>query len=388
MPRSLLSATAQRIAEGIDRAFTSAALTPRKPNRPRDHAQLLGSLELVARFYDRPEHYAPGTGFFPQRAPIAPDVRHVRSFGRDGDVLDLRWASEFEPMWSDHALAGLLAEAPPGEGLLASSADFRFDRRRSLREKYLDAVGNRTAVVRWFRHRSGARPCAVLLHGYMGGAFAIEERMFPVRKLFAGGMDVAITCLPFHGARRDERRGLRAPAFPSSDPRFTIETFRQLVMDQRAFFDHLERQGTTAIGVMGTSLGGFASALLATLEPRLRFAVLFIPLGSLEQFYFEHGAIPGDAAQQDQLGDALARAQRVVSPCARPSLLPSARVRVVAGELDRVTGIAHSRLLADHFGVQMNTFAGGHVLQLGRTQALDPAFEMLESAGLCQRPWG
>lgn len=387
MARSLLSATAQRIAEGLDRAFTNATVSPSRPNRARDHAQLLGSLELVARFYDRPEHYPPGTSFFPRQDAIDPVVRHVRTFGRDGDVLDLRWPSEFEPLWSDEALAGLLAETPPGQTPLESRSDFRFDRRRSLREKYMAVEPNRIAAARWFRHRHGARSCAVLLHGYMGGAFPIEERMFPVRKLFAGGMDVVLTCLPFHGTRRDERRGLRAPAFPSSDPRFTIESFRQLVMDHRALFDHLERHGCDKFGVMGTSLGGFSSALLATLEPRLKFAVLFIPLGSLEQFYFDHGAIPGDAEQQAELRRVLGRAQQVVSPCARPALVSSARVRVIAGEMDRVTGLAHSRLLAEHFGVEPDTFAGGHVLQLGRTQALEPAFEMLEHAHLFEKPW-
>jgi hypothetical protein len=212
--------------------------------------------------------------------------------------------------------------------------------------------------------------------------------MFPVRKLFAGGMDVVLSALPFHGARRDERRGLRAPAFPSSDPRFTIEGFRQTVFDQRALFDYLERRGARALGVMGTSLGGYASALLATLEPRLGFAVLFIPLGSLEQFYSDHGAIPGDVQQQHELITRLRRAHRVVSPGARPSLVPPERLLIVAGELDRVTGLTHSRLLAEHFGVSVQTFAGGHVLQLGRTQALEPAFELLSRAGLFEQPWG
>jgi hypothetical protein len=209
-----------------------------------------------------------------------------------------------------------------------------------------------------------------------------------VRKLFAGGMDVVLSALPFHGSRRDERRGLRAPAFPSSDPRFTIEGFRQTVFDQRALFDYLERRGVSALGVMGTSLGGYASALLATLEPRLRFALLFIPLGSLEQFYSDHGAIPGDPHQQHDLITRLRRAHRVVNPCARPLLVPRQQVAIVAGELDRVTGLTHSRLLADHFGVEVQTFAGGHVLQLGRTQALEPAFELLIRAGLLERPWG
>jgi dienelactone hydrolase len=387
MVRSLISATAQRIAEGLDRAFTTATLA-RGRSQERTHQQLLDMLELVGRFYDRPEHYLPGGSFFPVPAPIDPEVRRVRAIGADREVLDLRWPSEFEPLWSDQALAGLLAESPTALAEPEPAASHRLDPRRSLRDKYLGVTANRSAAARWFRHRDGARACAVLLHGYLGGTFALEERMFPVRKLFAGGLDVVLTTLPFHGVRRDEQRGLRAPAFPSSDPRFTIEAFRQLVLDHRALLQYLTRRGARGIGVMGMSLGGYASALLATLQESLQFAVLFIPLGALEQFYFDHGAIPGDAAQQEALRLALMRAQSVVSPCARPPLVPSERVRVIAGELDRVTGLAHSRLLAEHFGVQVDTFAGGHLLQLGKTRALEPAFQMLAEAGLWTPPAG
>ena len=383
MARSLLSVTAQRLALSLDRAFASAALVPRGA-ADRDHAQRLHALELVGRFYDREEFFAKDGPFFPAPAPIEPEQRWLRNFGRDGEVLELRWESAFEPLWSDTAAVSLLAETPSGIGH-GHGQGLLLDHSRSVREKYLAVRNNRTAVARWFRHKSGVRPCAVMLHGYMGGVFALEERMFPVRRLFAGGMDVVLSSLPFHGARRDERRGLRAPAFPSSDPRFTIEGFRQLVLDQRALFDYLERRGTRSFGVMGTSLGGYASALLATLEPRLHFALLFIPLGSLEQFYSDHGAIPGDARQQEELLARLRRAHQIVSPLARPSLVPEERLLVVAGELDQVTGLSHSRLLAAHFGVQVQTFAGGHVLQLGRTQALEPAFHMLEREGLLQR---
>jgi pimeloyl-ACP methyl ester carboxylesterase len=385
MVSSLFNAAAHRIAERLDRAFTRATLS-RGGKRARDHSELLGMLELVGRFYDRPEHFLAGTAFFPTPAPIEPEMRRLRGFGREGDVFELRWASEFEPLWSDSALAKLIAESPSALASLPPGSARRLDPRRSLREKYLRVRQNRTAAARWFHHRKGGRPCAVLLHGYMGGTFTLEERMFPVRKLFAGGMDVVLTALPFHGPRRDERRGLRPPAFPSSDPRFTIEAFRQLVLDHRALFDHLERNGATQLGVMGTSLGGYASALLATIEPRLRFAVLFIPLGSLEQFYFDHGAIAGDRPQQEQLRVALRRAQAVISPCARPGLVPSERVRVIAGALDRVTGLAHSRLLADHFGAQVDMFDGGHVLQLGKTRALEPVFAMLRDESLLQQP--
>ena len=109
--------------------------------------------------------------------------------------------------------------------------------------------------------------------------------------------------------------------------------------------------------------------------------MLFIALGSIGDFAHGHGAIPGELDEQRELHALLARAQRVVSPTARASLVPAERIVVIAGELDRVTGLAHSQLLAQHFGVGVHTFPGGHVLQLGRTQGFAPAFEMLAQSG-------
>jgi hypothetical protein len=374
MARSLFDGAVKQLAERLDLAFSGSALVPRNPAAALAHDDRASALQWIEAFYNRSEYFTQPDTFFPALPAIAPERKRVRRFGEDGELIELRWPSEFEPLWSEPAVQA--AQARIGFELP------RLDRSGSLRDKYMAVRENRTCVARWYRHTHGARACAVLLHGYMGGNFTLEERMFPVRKLFAGGLDVVLTVLPFHGPRRDLRRGLRGPAFPSSDPRFTIEGFRQLVLDHRALFSYLEREGAGTLGVMGTSLGGYSSALLATLEPRLRFAVLFIALGSIGDFIHGHGGLPGAPAQQTELHGLLQRAQRVISPIERPGLLPSDRIVVIAGELDRVTGLRHSQLLAQHFGVSVHTFPGGHILQLGRTQGFAPAFEMLAQAGL------
>ena len=377
MARSLFGPAARVLAEGLDRAFASSALIPRAPSAMQHRERVL-ALQWIERFYNRPEYFADPDTFFAPPVPIVPTQRRLRGFGEDGEVLELRWPSAFEPLWAEPALS--VAEREFG-------ATPPFDRTRSLRDKYLGVHDNRTAVARWYRHRKPARATALLLHGYMGGAFALQERMFPVRKLFAGGMDVVLSVLPFHGARRDARRGLRGPAFPSSDARFTIEGFRQLVHDHRGLIGYLEREraSTGTIGVVGTSLGGYSAALLATLE-RLLFSVLFIPLGSIEEFVHQGGALPGEPVQQQELAALLHGAQRVINPCARPSLVAPERVVVIGGELDRVTGLAQARLLAEHFEVPVHTFPGGHILQIGRDEGLLPAFEMLSRAGAYAQP--
>jgi pimeloyl-ACP methyl ester carboxylesterase len=183
--------------------------------------------------------------------------------------------------------------------------------------------------------------------------------------------------LPFHGPRRSEARGYLPPSFPSSDPRFTIEGFRQLVFDHRALFAYLKGQGTSEIGLMGMSLGGYAAALLATLEPALAFLVLFIPLASIEDFARKHGRLTGSAEQQAEQHTALRAAQWAVSPLARPPRVASDRTLVIEGVSDLVTGAPHALPLAQHFGAPTVTFPGGHLLHFGRAQAFEAIHTLL-----------
>lgn len=397
MPRDLLRQTVAQLAQRLDRAFAETALRPSASVRSKSSAESLGvaarlrALGLIRAFYGGPDSLDTHGRIFPEPLPITPSVSRVRSINGQGEVLDLRWPSEFSPLWSLEAVqerletltseerdAFMLSSRPDAVALLR---EFGIDQSASLREKYLRSKGNQTAHARWFRHADGPRPVAVLLHGYLGGTFAIEERVLPVRRLFDGGLDVVLTILPLHGPRRSEARGFRPPAFPSSDPRFTIEGFRQLVFDHRALFDYLRLGGAPGIGLMGMSLGGFSAALLSTLEPNLRFSVLFIPLAAIEQFAHDHGRMLGTPAEQEQQRDALRAAQWPISPLARPPLLASDRVAVVAGQADEVTGLAHAEHLAQHFGTHISLFEGGHLLHFGRERAFEPVWQMLEHEG-------
>ncbi|HMI92426.1 MAG TPA: hypothetical protein VK509_13715, partial [Polyangiales bacterium] len=256
----------------------------------------------------------------------------------------------------------------------------------SFRERYFAVTENRTVHARWYRHSGAPRACAVLLHGYASGSFALEARVWPVEQLFAAGLDVVLTVLPFHGPRRDPRRGLRPPAFPvASDLRLGIEGMRQLVLDQRALFDYLQAAGAPALGTMGMSFGGYASALLATLEARLQFAALLVPLAHLEpRSWADPMRSPEPGPELERERSALRRAQRLVSPFTRPSLLPDGRCIAIAGELDRVTGIAHAEALAAHLHAELHRFEGGHLLQLGRAKAFAHVLALIERAGITQ----
>jgi pimeloyl-ACP methyl ester carboxylesterase len=382
------------VARNLDLAFCGAALNPPRLLRLRSsaeslgHAQRMRGLAAIGTFYGRPEFLLPESSFFAAPRAIDPVCARRRALGATGEVLDLSWPSEFEPLWTRSAVEGYISTLPPppdgGRPFHYESDvhELRMDRSGELVDKYHRAQRNRTCHARWFRHNQPGRPCVVLLHGYMGGSYAIEERIWPVKQLFDAGLDVVLSVLPFHGPRRSEARGFLPPSFPSSDPRFTIEGFRQLVFDHRALLDFLRRSGAASLGLMGMSLGGYSAALLATLDARLQFLLLFIPLASIEDFAHRHGRLTGTPEQQRAQWQALRDAQWAVSPLARAPALPAERVVVLAGDSDLVTGRPHAEQLASHFGVEPRFFPGGHLLHFGRERAFSALWELLAQSGI------
>ncbi|MDD9943462.1 MAG: hypothetical protein OXU20_20650 [Myxococcales bacterium] len=395
MRTPLWDAATRKLVSAVDHAVFRGALTPlptlRDPVEALTHHQRMDGMSALLGFYDRPEHFDADGPLFTRLADPQPEERRVRSY-RGGHIIDLSWASEFTPMWSAAAAETRyqeLVRTRSRHGHAARDALDRgmrvhrdLDRRLGPLPRYQAVERNRTMHARWFRHTDGPRPCAVILHGYLGGHLAVEEHMWPIPALFDGGMDVVLTVLPHHGPRANPRRGLRLPDFPSSDPRWAVEGFRHMVHDHLTLFDYLLNDRVQSLGAIGMSLGGYSAALLATIEHRLEFGIFYMPLSSIADFARRNGRMVGSNVHQEAQTRALDRIYRIVSPLSRPSLLSPGRAIVIAGESDMITGTAHGQQLAAHFDACTSTFAGGHILQLGRGAALAPMWQMLRQAGL------
>jgi pimeloyl-ACP methyl ester carboxylesterase len=342
--RSLTRKVLGSAAAAVDLMATAAVtahaarIGQTRPRPQADRLQLLARLE--ERFRD-----APLDEFFAPPQAIAPGERPVRKLARDGRVVDLSWASGYEPLDLE------------------------------VRERCLSARENAVAVARHYT-RVPARPVVILIHGYMAGPFAFEERVWPIARFDRAGFDVVLFTLPFHGLRA--RLGYGAvPEFPGEDPRVNVEGFRQAVFDLQNLIDWLLRQGHPRVGAIGMSLGGYTASLLATVEPRLDFVVPVIPLSSLGDFAREQGSlspIPEEAAAQHTLLESI---YRRVNPVSRPALVSSERCLVVAAKADRVTPAAHARRLSTHLRAPLHSFYGGHLLQLGRAEAFERVIELM-----------
>ena len=352
MLRRALSAVTSQLASGVDQVFYSTALQGArhaKATAREDASSVSDRLAMLGRVQ---KLYEPGIAddstFFPDPGVAEARVERVRSYESFGEVLDVRWKSRFE------------AYAP------------------EIRARYQAHQENGVAHARFFSHRHEKRPAIVLIHGYLGGTFPVEEAFWPISWMNKQGLDVAIMVLPFHGSRR--RGLLDRPAFPSNDPRMTIESFRQAIFDLRALAGWLRSRGAPAVGAMGMSLGGYTSALWATVDPSLSFAVPLIPLASLADFVRDGGRLSGTPEQQKQQYEAVEAAHRCVDPLVRPSKLAPGRALILAGEHDRITPISHAQRMAAHFSAPIEMFPGGHLLQLGLGASLGPVGRLIERA--------
>ncbi|MGF1464580.1 MAG: alpha/beta hydrolase family protein [Sandaracinaceae bacterium] len=349
------------LASRVDGLFTRLAINPSRSARARSPSEGLGPVERLERLARLEEQHraaifrAEPERFFGRAGEPGPWTwMPRRPFGSDGHVVEVSWASGYRP-------AALEPE---------------------VRAAYEAWPENGAMHARLYLHEDRPRPTLVLVHGYGGGRFPFEERKWPLELFFDRlGLDVAVAVLPFHGPRR---RGVRRPLFPSADPRLTVEGFRQAVYDLWTLGARLRARGAPAVGMMGMSLGGYITALSATTDPRLAFAVPVIPLASIADFALHAGRLVGTESQVRAQHAALERVYAPVSPLHRPSRLPPERVRVLAGAADRVTPVRHAERLAEHFRVDVHVFHGGHLLQFGRREGFEEVARMLRALDLAR----
>jgi hypothetical protein len=330
----LLSRITTQIGSAFDDFLLTAARTQfgRYTGPPRERSRLL---DEASAFYRQPSLLA-GDGFFP--APERPEVVEHRVRRLDqGEVVDLTFPSRFEPHWD------------------------------AIRREYLAHAENRTAYVRMLRHAT-PRPALICLHGFGGGRWFLEERSFAAKWLHSIGLDVCLFVLPFH-QQRSPRPG--PPLWPSTHVARLNEGFAHAMHDLRALVKWLQLRGSPSVSACGQSLGGYTTALLATLEP-LAFAGLMIPVASFGDLFWHHGTGSPERAAAEADGITLERmkaAMEVVTPLSRPPRVSPERVLVLEAAGDRIAPRAHSAWLADHFRATRVAFAGGHVLQIGRARA-------------------
>ena len=338
-PSTLLA----RVGSAVDRAtlrFLSRAFAGgRGPARPGGTRSAVELLEIGRRFYSSAETRA---RYF--AAPSLPEVHcAVRERLPGGAVIDLSFQSPFQPLF------------PP------------------VADEYEGYLENRVMHARYFRHDRAQRTL-LCIHGWGGGSFWVEQRAFAARWFYRCGFDVVLAVLPFHGPRTPAQVSFSGALFPTVNVFRTNEAFAQALLDLRALVAWLRTRGASEIGVLGTSLGGYTGALLASCEPSLGFAIPMVPAASMADLLWIHGEGTPSRRRAEKDGvtvEALRAVFAVHTPLEHAPLVPRERRLIVAGLADRITPPAQARMLWEHWErPAIHWFAGAHVLQFGRGDAL------------------
>jgi len=324
---------------------------------PRDGAALGARLARAREFYRDPRFLDPGA-FFLAPSPLRANVRRIGT-PPDGDLLDVSYTTDFVPVFPEARADGI------------------------------GQAARRPGIARWWRHRRAGHPAMLCIHGYAGGHLWLERLAFDARRFYRAGVDVLIYVLPYHGPRTP--RGARRSGEPFFDIDLvtTNEAFAQAIYELRALLRYVRAAGTGPVGAFGMSLGGYTTALLASVEPELAFAVPMIPLTSLPDMMWAQGHGDERLTRAIEHGWSLAGLREffaVHAPLVRTPLVAPERRLIIAALGDRICPPAHADALWRHWGEpRIHWYPGGHLAQFRRGVALREVRTLLRDTGLLAR---
>ncbi len=338
------------VDEAVRALMLALARVPSKAHRRRIRDEVAAALDLYESrgWLSRPER-------FHRKPPALGRVRITRRSARGIDFEHVSFASGYRPRHGE-----------PG------------------RERWLAMRENRTAHAWVLRHRGSVRPWLVAIPGYRMGQPAIDlAGLRAAYHHFSLGLNVSMPVLPLHGPRAVGRRS--GDGFISADALNTIHAEAQAMWDLRRMLSWIRGEGDDGIGVFGVSLGGYNTALLASLERGLACAVAGIPAACFPSLLSEHA--PRILIRLgERLGlpwEDMRAIMRVVSPLALRPKIPFERRFIFGGLADRLVPPAHVRALWEHWGrPRIAWYHGSHLSFHWEPEVRALMRDALESSGL------
>jgi hypothetical protein len=223
---------------------------------------------------------------------------------------------------------------------------------------------NRTVHAQVLEHEGPPRPWVVCVHGFSMGSPLVNLNAFGARHLHEElGLNVLLPVLPLHGPRKTGR--MSGGEILSVDYLKLIHLFAQSVWDLRRLLSWVRGRGAERIGLYGLSLGGYNSALVASLEEGIDCVIAGIPAVDFPNVARDNEPwvirrIDDDIDIDWQVVRA---ATHVISPLAFAPRVPFEGRYIFAGIADRVARPDQARALWRHWGrPEIHWFSGGHVM--------------------------
>jgi pimeloyl-ACP methyl ester carboxylesterase len=144
-------------------------------------------------------------------------------------------------------------------------------------ERYLaEYRETQTVYARRIRPTTGrSSPRILYLHGYLQPETHVEELVLAGIALHLG-MEITQLEPPYHGRRTPRGAHFSGEFYCTADLVRTIEALRQNVLDARTLLGWLLAQDARPVGILGLSLGGLITLILACVEEKLAFTIPLI----------------------------------------------------------------------------------------------------------------
>lgn len=231
---------------------------------------------------------------------------------------------------------------------------------------------DRAHLFAW-QHRTPAPASLLITHGWGLGVKAVHELEFGIPWLFGAlGLDVYYWVAPFHWIRKPSRARFSGELHPSPNLMRTNEAFVQSAIELRTAIGLIKAHNTAPLGMMGSSLGGYTTALISSIDDRLSFCAPILPPSSLADLFWEHGSADPMRHEAESMGmtkERFREAWSLHSPMSYRPKVPWEGRLIASAAGDALVGEHHVDVLWRHWDRPRRVrFGGGHILQVYRGQ--------------------
>jgi pimeloyl-ACP methyl ester carboxylesterase len=232
--------------------------------------------------------------------------------------------------------------------------------------------GDRLLLEHWTHESAAPRATLVALHGFAMGYPRLDAMALFAAACFGAGYDVALLTLPSHGVRTPPGARFSGERFAVPHVARLNEAVRQAVYEIHLVTGWLRQRTQRPVGLIGLSLGGYLSALMAGLTADLDFVIPIVPpvcIGDLAWRFFAQSRHYRRTGTSAFSRDELRAAYRVHSPLTYARRIDKTRALIVAGRGDQIVPPDHPHTLWRHWDQpDIHWFSGSHLAPFGRGQ--------------------
>ncbi|OBJ00033.1 S9 family peptidase [Mycobacterium sp. 1465703.0] len=245
----------------------------------------------------------------------------------------------------------------------------------AMRKQWSAWRSNNTVRAQHWRHDDGPRPTLCVIHGFMGSSYLANGRFFALPWYYRSGYDVLMYTLPFHGKRAEKYSPFSGFGYFAGGLSGFAEAMAQAVHDFRSIIDYLRHTGVDRIALTGISLGGYTSALVASVDDRLEAVIpncpVVTPATLFDEWFPANMLVRLGLRLSDISPDDLAAGLAYHCPLNYQPLVPRDRRMIITGLGDRMAPPEHAVKLWRHWDeCALHWFPGSHVMHVSQLDYL------------------